>query len=526
LPEAAPPASLIAELSLGNPKQTWQSLRLLGGDLAQALPSRLPVLLATSLSLPPAAAGNLDETVPMVGVLLAEKDRAEPDAVLGMHVVSGAELVASLTLGDGAKFRRVELGPRLVRLVSAPGAVELDGALGVSGNYLLLATKPEALVDAGRFVAEQVSKRARTEPGITLHAGQNVLGGGLSRALREAWQARHSQLASRDRAEREAKGRAPDFADPEVLLAGADGMVESWLSVLETSREASLSLTPEADRLRVELLLTPSAEGAAALLASELVVGSSAPLLQLPASAGVGLSLRGDPQATEGSLGASLAKLFGSRLSEPESARLVKALDAFSKSRRGATTFGLVREPGPALLVRCELADGAAFSETLADVVSLLELPAINGWLAGTLGKPTFELSKARDGTRRAKLRFARGAAGAGAPLPKSLSLSWQARDGVGIVVASADGALEPSAFEQAAPLSSVSWFTQSPHPVFEHAALGLFADARLALPGGPDNAPILLSFGKKGSQIALLVDVSVPALSALARRFALDRSP
>ena len=55
LAEAVAPASLIAELSLGNPKETWQRARLLGGNYAQALPSSLPVLLATSLSLPPSA---------------------------------------------------------------------------------------------------------------------------------------------------------------------------------------------------------------------------------------------------------------------------------------------------------------------------------------------------------------------------------------------------------------------------------------------------------------------------------------
>jgi hypothetical protein len=385
----------VAELSLGNPKQTWQSVRLLGGNLAQALPSSLPVLFATSLSLPPTAAGNIDETVPMVGALLSRKDATEPDFVVGVHVVSGAELVASLTLGDAAKFSRLELAPRVVRLLTAPGAPDFDGALGVCGNYLLLGSSVDALRDAGRFVAEVVSKRARTEPGLSVTANQNVLAGTLSRRLRELWQARRAALSARDRAERDAKGRAPDFADPEVLLAGADNTIESWLGVLESSRALSLSLTPSADRFRSELLLTPDAEGAAALLSHEVVVGPVAPLFQLPESTRAALLLRSDAKPGGGdsaNLGASVSKLLGERLNASQAVRLGKAFEALAKSRRGATTLGFVQAPAPALVMTCELADEAAFPGALADVLGLLELPPVSAWLSGTIGKPSLLL--------------------------------------------------------------------------------------------------------------------------------------
>jgi hypothetical protein len=525
LPEAAPPSSLVAELSLGNPKETWRRLRVLGGDRAQALPSSLPVLLATSLSLPPAAAGGLDEAVPMVGVILSRPDRAEPDVVLGMHVVSGAELVASLSLGDGAKFRRVELGPRVVRLVSAPGAPEFDGALGVSGNYLLLSTSVDSLKDAARFVAEKVSKRARSEPGLTLTAGQSVLGGQLARRLRDAWHAERARLSAQDLAARQAKGRAPDFADPAVLLSGADSTVESWLSVLESSRELSLSLSPEPDRLRAELRLTPAEEGAARALQRDLVVGSNAPLFELPAGARAGLLLRGDARPGEGGLGAGLGSLFGDRLSAPQATRLNRALDAFAKSRRGATVLGLVPAPAPALVIRCELSDAVAFSQSLSELLALIELPAVTAWLSGTLGRPSVERSKTKAGAERARVRFLPSGPRALA-LPKSLSLTWQARGDVGVIVLSPEGSLEPSAFEQGARLGERAWLARDPAGPLEQTALALYLDARLLAPGGPDEAPLWLTFGRKDEQTALLLELSAPALSALARRFALDRSP
>jgi hypothetical protein len=529
LAEAPAPASLIAELSVGDPKQTWQRARLLGGNFAQALPSSLPVLLATSLSLPPSAAGNLDESVPMVGVLLSRKDAEEPDVVLGMHVVSGPELVASLTLGNGAKFRRVELAPRIVRLLPAPGAPEFNGALGVSGNYLLLATAVSALSDAGRFVAEGVAKRARTEPGLTLRAGQSVLTGALSRRLRDAWHAGRAALSARDRAERDSRGRAPDFADPQVLLAGVDNTIESWLGVLESSRELTLSVTPEADRLRAELALTPNPDGAAALLLRELVVGSSAPLLQLPSNTAAALLMRGDAQPSEGSPpgpGSSIAQLFGERLNAEQAKRLVKAIDAFASSRRGATVFGFVPAPAPALLIRCELRDAQAFNDAFAEVLSLAELPPVSGLVAATLGRPSLELSKSGSGARRARLRLRSTGHGSSMPVPKSLSLSWEAKDGIGYIVVSPDEALGVTPFSASTRLDSFEWLAHSQPGLAEATALSIFADTRLFAPGGPDDAKVLLSFAKRPDQIVVALDVASAALPAVARLFALDRSP
>jgi hypothetical protein len=525
--EAPAPASLIAELSVGNPKETWQRARRLGGDYAQALPSSLPVLFATSLSLPPAVAGSLDETVPLVGVLLARKDSQEPDFVVGMHVLSGAELVASLTLGDAAKFRRLEVAPRVVRLLPAPGAPEFDGALGVSGNYLLLATTLSALTDAGRFVAEGVVKRARTDPGLTLRATEKVLTGVLAQRLREAWQARRAALSASDRAERDAKGRAPDFADPQVLLAGVDNTIEAWLGVLESSREVSLQLTPEQDRLRAELSLTPAATGVAAALSRELVVGPVAPLLQLPASTAAGLLLRGDAETGGAGPGESVARLFGERLNAAQTQRLVGAVDAFARSHRGATVFGFVPTPAPALLVTCELGVGNAFAQAFADLLALLELPPVRGLVKGTLGEPVLELAKPVGGVRHARVRFRAQSHAAATPLPKALSLTWEAKDGVGYIVISPDDALGLSPFATTARLASSDWLSRGvAGQGAGGTALEALLDMRLVAPGGPDDAKVLLSFGKRDERIAVGLDVAASALPAMARLFALDRSP
>lgn len=513
LAETPAPASLLAELSLGNPKQTWQSVRLLGGEAAQGLPSSLPVLLATSLSFPPAAAGSLDEALPMAGAVLARDDAAEPDVVLGMHVVSGAELVASLTLGDGAKFRKVELAPRVQRLVAAPGAPEWSGALGVSGNYLLVATRAEALTAAGRFVADSVSKRARKEPGLELRANERLLKERVAVVLRAAWQKRRAELVDGMAREREAKGRAPDFAEPEALLAGVDNTIESFLDVVESSRELVLSVTPDTPGVRVELALTPGADGASSLLAREMVTGSLLPLQGMPASTDAALMLRGDDARPASGLSPLIAQLFGARLNSEQGAKLSSTLEAFEKTRHGATTIGIVTNPAPALLLRFELAAPNAFSGAFADVLRLVELGPVRSWLGGTLGTPALELGQVGAAAGRARLRFRRPSP---APtLPASVSVSWEVQDAIGSVVVAADDKVGLSPFRVADKLAADPWQAER-SKLGEASALALYLNTSLLAPGGPDHAPLWVVLGKRGDQIVLEARVSPAALGAL----------
>lgn len=524
LPEATAPSGLVAELSIGNPKQTWAALRRLGGGTAQALPSSLPVLLATALEIAPTAASSLDEAVPMVGALLSRSDAPEPDLILGMHVVSGAELVASLTLGSDAKLRRVELGPRVVRLVPAPGAREPPYALGVSGNYLLLSTRVDALRDAGRFVAEGVSSRARTAPGIALSAKRQVLQEKLVPRLRELWQVRRAALAERDQAVRQQKGRAPDFADPEVILGGVDSTLELWLGVLESAAELTLSATPLDDRLRLELSLVPGADGKAAAFSREAAVGPLTPLLNLPAATRAALLWRSDDVSPAASAAAALAQLFGARLDAAQTRRMSAALDAFARCRRGATTLALTSGPAPALLVSTELGDAAAFPDAVKGVLSLLDLPPVAAWFASSLGKPRLVLSKPQGAGRSAKVYFERPVGGPSSSLPKVLSVSWDTDGALGRIrlapESAADGRGEP-----AGPTLSSLDFLARGGGLADQSALAAFLDLAW-LGAAPEPAPLLLTFGKSDQRIAGVLDVSAGALPTVMRLFALKGSP
>jgi hypothetical protein len=188
--------------------------------------------------------------------------------------------------------------------------------------------------------------------------------------------------------------------------------------------------------------------------------------------------------------------------------------------------LGFVPAPAPALLITCELRDPTAFSDAFAQALSLVELPPVSGLVAGTLGRPSLELSKAGPGARRARLRLRSTGHGPSLPLPKSLSLSWEAKAGIGYIVISPDEALGLAPFSTNARLDSFEWLKRSQPGLADRTALGIFADTRLFAPGGPDDAKVLLSFAKGQDQLVVALDIASAALPAVARLFALDRSP
>jgi hypothetical protein len=104
--------------------------------------------------------------------------------------------------------------------------------------------------------------------------------------------------------------------------------------------------------------------------------------------------------------------------------------------------------------------------------------------------------------------------------------VSWDAEAGVGHIVVSPDELLGLSPFGPTARLASSPWLARSQPGMAGKTALGVVADMRLLAPGGPDEAKVLLSFGKQDAQIVVALDVAAAALPALARLFALDRSP
>lgn len=531
VPPPSAPDGLVAEVVLAAPGQSWERLRALGGERAAQLPRSLPVLIATGLELPPEAAANLNQELPALGVVLSSPE-GRLEGALGVHVTSGAELVAALTLGSAPKYRKRALAQRVTLLEPVSRIGSTRAVLGVSGNHLLIGARPETLQAAGRFIAEAMPKSlaARSpEPGLRLISREPALAETLAAGLRRAWQRQRAQLSARAEAERRARRREPDFGDPEVLLDGADALVESYLGVLESSQELVVSVTTEADRLRVECQLTPKPQGLASVLERELVTGSEELLFALPASTRAALLMheeRRAPGSTASGSGASVARVFGDRMSAPDAERLVKSLDTLAGTRHGASVYALIPEPTPLLFVNSELAQPQQFEAAVYDVLLLAELPAVRQWLTNFWGRPGLGPRHQQAGASRAELRFRGAAPSVSAPsLPPELSLTWRARGSVGQFVA-AGRPVELPALENAAKLGELPWLAPARPRLQGESALVLYVDLRLLGAPTAEPAPALLAFGKAAARIRMTLEASPAALFPLLRWFGPEGAP
>jgi hypothetical protein len=246
-------------------------------------------------------------------------------------------------------------------------------------------------------------------------------------------------------------------------------------------------------------------------------------LFSLPQTATVALLLRGETNPDAGGFGDSLGKLFGDRLGTRDHRKLSQAFDDFSRAHHGATVVGLVRTPHPSLLLNFEVSDAKAFSQAWAELTALLEVPLIDSWAAGTVGKPSVaRLPANADGSERVRIRFQRARPQPG--LPATVNVVWRASDGIGSVLISADEATGPGELAAGPRLAELPWLSQVRPGGAEQTALGLFLNAQWFAPAGTDDAPLLLTFGKKEQSIELELDLSPGALSAVTRVFALDR--
>lgn len=424
------PGGLIADLFLPRPDQTWKALRDLVGGPALLLQSSFSLFAGTALGLPTLAAANVSADVPMVGALGEVQD--EVAAVLGLHVVSGGELVAQLTSGADAAFD-VELDPStgiqvLTRKQTSPG----DVVLGVFANRLLVAPSRVALLALGPYVARTLPGAVISDHALTLVAKKDALVGPAARALRSEWKTRMKWLQERDQAARLAHGgAAPDFADPAAVVAAADGAVDGIAALLESASEARFVLDARNDRLELGATLAPEAGGAADAFARSLTVGDAAPVLALASDAAVALMLRGDVSPVagpEGGAESGLVALLGDRLSAADKKR-VTAIRADLDAGRGALSIaGLVPGEHFTVVVTGDTVDAVALERGIKGALGLLSVPALRQPAERLLGKLTL-----KNGTTQVvglegkvqRVTLALAAPTPGAPAPRPLDLLW-----------------------------------------------------------------------------------------------------
>ncbi|WP_437279864.1 hypothetical protein WME90_04720 [Sorangium sp. So ce375] len=406
------PAGLIAEAFLPTPDATWAKARALIGSSGALLPSTAGALAASLFGLPITVASEIDGGVPVLGAAVEAADRARPRAALGIHVKDGGRFIDQLTRGEGARFRaKLDAATSIALLEPLQGASPV--ALGVLGNYLLVAETPGDLISLGPYVARTMPQAQAPKEDLAVELPRSALEGPVLKAARSAWD----------------KARGPDGA-PRATAVPLGPMIESALAVLGDLERARLTLVLD-DNVHLRASGTPKAGGGPASKASaDLAVGDVKPLLDLPADSLVGILVR-DRAATRAEsvprLVDALAGLVEGDLPPAERERLGAAIRAASDARGDWFAGGLRFDgAGPTAFVRAAVGDRAKLEAAIQDLLGTSELPPIKAALQREglrVSAAKAELPRLEGDVRRVRFERTAGASGpagaGGAPARK-----------------------------------------------------------------------------------------------------------
>ena len=426
------PEGHLADLFVPAPDATWTKARALVGGPAAFFPQSFGALAATLLKLPVAVAAEIDGAVPVLGASL-KKGAAPAQAAIAIHVKAGGRFVDQLTKGPDARFvGKLDETSRITVLTTkseTPGAAP-PVAMGVLGNYLLLALNPVDLAAVGPYVVRTLPSRPAPKEDLAIEMPEAALSGPVLAEARRSWDTTRKGL---------------DQLGAPVLLPVA-GTVEMLLGVLADSKQARLTLDLADTAAHARLTMTPKPGGGAATKAiEEMAVGDLAPILDLPGSALLGMLWR-EPAAVRAAAIPRQAEALAARLgpdAKPEDKEaILAALHAEDEARGDWVALGMSLEAiGPNAMVRAPLVDADKMSKALKQIVALGKLASVKAQLKesaldvtagktvienlpGDVQRVRFERVQAKDAKSATKPEIKGGSPAEGA-IPTSIDLLY-----------------------------------------------------------------------------------------------------
>lgn len=351
------PAGLIAELSVTTPQATWSKVRVMAGGPAMFLPQSFGAVAATMLGLPITIASEIDDALPVVGAVVKNGDEPVHFA-LGLHVKVGERLVDQLTKGEAARFiTKKDEASRIMLLFdkdpTSPAARPF--AIGVLGNYLLVAQKVDDLTALGPYVARTLGARPAPKEEIAIELPESGLSGPLLTKAREI----------RAQGERSTASMLP--------LGSA---VDTVIDVLSDAKSARITFALDQAALHGRFAATPRPGGGPATKAlAALVVGDAKPLLELPDATSLAIVWRESPAARSEAIpkqAAAISKMLGKEAPEADKEAFLAALRAEADARGAVTAFGLgFAGTGPTAVVRAPATDEEKMRTAMKQLVDL-----------------------------------------------------------------------------------------------------------------------------------------------------------
>ena len=366
------PAGHLADLFVPSPDAAWTKARALVGGPAAFFPQSFGALAATMLKLPVTVAAEIDGAVPVIGASL--KNGAAPaQAAIGIHVKAGGRFVDQLTKGPDARFTsKLDETSRITVLTTkseTPGAVP-QVAMGVLGNYLLVALTAADLAAVGPYVVRTLPSRPAPKEDVVVEMPEAALSGPVLAEARRSWDTTRAGL---------------DKIGAPVLLPVA-GTVEMLLGVLADSKQARFTLDLEQTAVHARLTMTPKSGGGAATKAiDEMAVGDLAPILDLPASALVGMLWREPATVRAAAIpkqAAAMAARLGPDAKPEDKEAILAALRAEDEARGDWVALGMsLSAIGPSAMVRAPLGDADKMSKALKEILALSKLASVKAQL-------------------------------------------------------------------------------------------------------------------------------------------------
>ncbi len=376
-PVAAPvvaPKELVAEGVLRRPQRVWTRLRALFGERAAVAPSTLPLTITTVAGLSPLVAGLFESEVP-VRLEALELD-AGPEWVFGVAVTNGKEFLAATTNGADAKFTaEADLAHAVTLLHSAEGRA--DVALGVAGNVLLLSPNADALRLGGAYVARSAPLPAEGDD-LELTVPRTALAGVISSAIDRFAAAERAVLETADEANRRLHGgRAPDFGDPEAVIAALSGVSDDLRALVESTARVHVRATLVEPPFRARVDLEPEATGATRAFTDGLASGDLSVVAELPASTEAAIVWRRTASFDPTAALSRVRAVFGDRLRDRDVARLASWVTDVDRGLGTVASLGVLNDERPEGFVLSPAGDGAALCRATGDLAEIGAIPAI-----------------------------------------------------------------------------------------------------------------------------------------------------
>jgi hypothetical protein len=523
------PEGHLADLFLPAPDATWTKARALVGGPAAFFPQSFGALAATMLKLPVTVAAEIDGAVPVLGAAL-KKGATPVQGAIGVHVKAGGRFLDQLTKGPDARFSaKLDEASRITVLTSksdTPGSAP-QVAMGVLGNYLLLALNAVDLAAAGPYVARTLASRPAPKEDAAIEMPEAALSGPVLAEAQRSWASTRKDL---------------DRLGAPALLPVA-GTVEMLLGVLADSKQARLTLDLEATAVHARFTMTPKPGGGAATKAlEEMAVGDTAPILDLPGSSLLGMLWR-EPAAVRAAAipgqADAMAKRLGPGTKAEDKEAILAALRAEDEARGDWVALGISLDAiGPNAMVRAPLVDADRMTKALKQLVALGKLPSVKAELKesaldvtagktvienlpGDVQRVRFERIQAKDAKSASKDEKSKAASPADGGIPSSIDLLY---------LVSKDTLFGAAGYD---PKEALRALVKAPgdtsmgsNPAIKAALASLGADASFALvvdplrilamragkSAPPEAAPVVVAIGKTSQPSAMWGRIDVAA--------------